>query len=222
MEGNPGRGRHRVGGGLNHLRTNRPPMEGELSHGRMTRLQTQTEGKSILHGMTRSPERSGGPRESKPWDPPQRPDPERGRTDAGREEGTKTHPRPNLTDSSRPMAETEGRHGARRRWRTRRRRRSTAHPTGAALAAAAGGPVSRACAGRGGETNDAGYSPAHLTGTAPAAPVGGPLSVWPAPLIGATPRTEGGDETPRSMREEEETANEATEESPPPQTVARA
>ena len=47
--------------------------------------------------------------------------------------------------------------------------RPTAHSTGAALAAAKEGPVSRARAGREGEKNDAGYSPAHFTGTDQAA-----------------------------------------------------
>ena len=47
----------------------------------------------------------------------------------------------------------------------------TAHPTGAVLAAAAGGPVSGDRAGRGGETNGARYSPAHFTGVAQVAPV---------------------------------------------------
>ena len=66
--------------------------------------------------------------------------------------------------------------------------RPTAHPTGAALAAVAGGLVSGARAGQRGEPNNSGYLPAHPTGAAGAAPVrcsgkypalfGSPL--WPA------------------------------------------
>ena len=80
--------------------------------------------------------------------------------------------------------------------------RPTAHPTGTDLATAAGGPVSGARAGRGGEPNDAGCSPANFTAAAQAATVGGPVSARPAPLIGASQRTEGGGRNPleRSRR----------------------
>ena len=71
--------------------------------------------------------------------------------------------------------------------------RPTAHPTGAASAAAAGGPVSGARASQGGELNDARYSSAHFTGAAPAAPVGGPVRARPELSIGVTLRTGGGD-----------------------------
>ena len=77
-----------------------------MSHGRMTQLHKQTEGESSLHGMTRPPEKMGAPRESKPWEPPQRPDPDRGRMDKGGGEGTKTHPPLNSPGSAHPMAET--------------------------------------------------------------------------------------------------------------------
>ena len=87
--------------------------------------------------------------------------------------------------------------------------RLTAHPTGAASAGAEGGPVSRPCTGRGGETNNAGYSPAHFPAAAQAAPVGVRVSARPAPSIGASQRTDGGDKTPRSKREEATTADEA-------------
>ena len=73
--------------------------------------------------MTQLPQMSGAPREPKLWEPPQRPDPDRGRMDTGGGEGMKTHPPPNPTGSSRPMATTERRHGTQRRWRTRRQRR---------------------------------------------------------------------------------------------------
>ena len=96
--------------------------EGGSSHGRTNRIHTQREGGSSRHGMTRPPERLGALREPKPWEPPQRPNPDGGRTDAGGGEGTKTHPPPKPTGSSRPMAETAQRHRAPRRWRTRRRR----------------------------------------------------------------------------------------------------
>ena len=99
--------------------------------------------------------------------------------------------------------------------------RPTVHSTGAASAVAAGGPVSGARSGRGEETNDAGYLTAHFTGVAPAAPVRGPVSMRPAPSIGGTPRTERGGDTPRSMREEEGTADKATEEIPPPNGCKR-
>ena len=95
---------------------------GGLSHGRITRLKKQTEGESINYGMTLPPERLGAPRESKPWEPPQRPNPDGGRTDMGGGKGKKTHPPPDPTGSSRPMAETERCHRAQQRWRTRRRR----------------------------------------------------------------------------------------------------
>ena len=131
VEENPRRGCHRVGGGgsirlwttrpateraggSSRPRTTQPPGEGEgqSSHVRMTRLQTQMEGDSSRHGITRIPERSGAPRESKPWDPPQHPDPNGGMTDMGGGEGTKTHPPSKPTASNRPLAETERRHGA--------------------------------------------------------------------------------------------------------------
>ena len=100
----------------------RPPTEGEgeSSHGRMTRLHTQTEGESSRHGMTRPPDRMGA---SKSWEPPQRPDPDGGRTDAGGGEGTKTHPPPNPPGSAHLMSETARRNKAQRGDRTRRRRR---------------------------------------------------------------------------------------------------
>ena len=70
--------------------------------------------------------------------------------------------------------------------------RPTAHPIGAASAAAVKGPVSGACAGQGGEPNNAGYSPEHFTDADPAAPVGGPVSARLAPSIGATQERRGG------------------------------
>ena len=100
--------------------------------------------------------------------------------------------------------------------------RPTAHPTSAALDTAEGGPVSGARAGRGGETKDAGYSPAHFPAADQAAPVRFRVSARPAPSIRASHRTEGGDKTPRSEREEATTADEAMEERFPPRTVASA
>ena len=108
-----------------HPRTTQPPTEGEgeSSHGRMTRLQKQTEGGLSCHGMTRPPERMGNPWESKPWEPPQRPNPDVGRTGGGGGEGMKTHPPPKTPGSAHPMAETARRNEAQQRGRTRRRRR---------------------------------------------------------------------------------------------------
>ena len=141
MKKNPGRGCHRVGGvrivsgkldpprrergGLIRLRTTRPPTEGkgELSHGRTTRLQKQTEGGSSRHGMTQPPERIGVPKELKPLDPPQRPNANRGRTDKGGGEGTKTHPLPDTPGRSHPMAETAWHNEVRQEGRTCRQRR---------------------------------------------------------------------------------------------------
>ena len=51
---------------------------------------------------------------------------------------------------------------------------------------------------------------------APSAPVRGPVSARLALSIGAAPKTERRDKNPRSTREEEDTADEAIEESPPP------
>ena len=45
------------------------------------------------------------------------------------------------------------------------------------------------------------------------------MSARPEPSIGAPPRTERGDETPRSKRKEEDTADEATEERAPPERL---
>ena len=120
------------GGGSNRLRTTRPATERaggssrpratqprtegeeESIHGRMTRLNTQMEGESSRHGMTRPPERMGALRESKPWEPPQRPDPDVGRTDAVRGEGTKTDPPTNPPGRAHPIAETAQSNEARR------------------------------------------------------------------------------------------------------------
>ena len=102
-------------GGLNCPRTTRPPTEGkgESNHGRMTRLQNKTEGELSCHRTTRPQEKMGYPGETKPWEPPQRPDPDVGRTDGGGGEGTKTHPPPKPPGSNRPMAETARRDEAR-------------------------------------------------------------------------------------------------------------
>ena len=60
-----------------------------------------------------------------------------------------------------------------------------AHPIGAALAAAAGGPVGGDRARQGGGTNDdAGYLPAHFPAAAQAASVGDRVSARQAPLSG--------------------------------------
>ena len=91
---------HKEGGGVE------TEGEGELSHGRMNRLHKQTEGESSRHGMTRPPERMGAPRESKPWEPPQRPNPNAGRKYEGGVKGTKTQPPPDPPGSAHPMAET--------------------------------------------------------------------------------------------------------------------
>ena len=61
--------------------------------------------------------------ESKPWEPPQRPDPNGGRMDGGRWEGTKTHPQLETPGSAQPMTETVRHDKARRRSRTRKGRR---------------------------------------------------------------------------------------------------
>ena len=94
-----------------------------MSHGRMARFQTQTEEESSRHGMTRPPERLGALREEKRWEPPQCPNPDGGRTDAGGGEGTKTHPPPEKPGSNRPMVATARRDEAQRRRRTRGWRR---------------------------------------------------------------------------------------------------
>ena len=144
VEEKPRRGRHRVGGGgSNRPRTTRPVTEkvggvessqdnstpiggrggGGSSHGRMTRLHRQTEEESIRHGMTQPPEKAGAPRETKPQEPPQHPDPGGGKTYTGGGERTKTHPQPDQPRNSQPMTATERRHMARRRWGMRGRRR---------------------------------------------------------------------------------------------------
>ena len=93
-----------------------------------------------------------------------------------------------------------------------------AHPTGADLAAATGGPVSGARASRGGEPNDAGYSPSHFTAAAQAAAVGGPVSAKAGAIDwDLTTDGRGGGKTPWSERKEATTANEAMVESPPPE-----
>ena len=178
--------------------------------------------------MTRPPEKAGAPRETKPREPPQRPDPSRGRTDIGRGEGTKTHP------PARPTQEqpTDGGdraapRGAAAMGNAEAAARTEtgdggvghleAHPTGAASAAAAGGPVSGDRASRGGRKNGAGQFPAYPTGVVLAAPEGGPVRARPAPSSGTGPRLEGGDETPRSESEEESTADEAMAERAPPE-----
>ena len=112
-------------GGSNHTRTTQPPTEGarESSHGRMTQLQKKTEGELSCHGTTRPPDKMRDPGETKPWEPPQRPDTNWGRTDGGGGEGTKTHPPPKKPGSNRPMAETVQRNEAQQGRRTRRWRR---------------------------------------------------------------------------------------------------
>ena len=109
----------------------------------------------------------------------------------------------------------------------------TAQFTGAARATSVGVPVSAGPApakdGHGAETETeeraggAGYPTAQFTGAAPAASVGGPVSAGPAPAeygdgatgSGETQREEGGDETPRSAREERDPTYGETEERDP-------
>ena len=154
--------------------------------------------------MTQPPERSGALRESKPWDPPQRPDPGGGSKDVSRGGGDENPPtaRPNQEqptdgrDKAAPrgvaaMGDTEAE--ARTEKGAGDVGRPAAHPTGVDSAAAAGGPVRGDHAGQGGEPNDDRYSPAHFTAAAQAAPVGGPVSASPAPSIRASQRTDGGD-----------------------------
>ena len=87
----------------------------------LTQLHTQTKGAPSRHGMTRPPERTGGPRETKPWDPPQRPDTDRGRTDAGRGEGRVQKPTHCPTHQGAPTR-WRRRRGATRRDRATRRK----------------------------------------------------------------------------------------------------
>ena len=112
--------------------------------------------------------------------------------------------------------------------------------TSAAAATALGGPVSAGPApaedGHGAETETeeragvAGNLTAQFTGAAMAALVGGPVNAGPAPtkdshgVTGNKQREEGGNETPRSAREERDPSDGETEERAPPkpQTVARA
>ena len=65
----------------------------------------------------------GDPGETKPWEPPQLPDSDGGKTDGVRGEWKKIHPSPETPGSNRPMTKTERHHKARRQWRMRRRRR---------------------------------------------------------------------------------------------------
>ena len=95
--------------------------------------------------------------------------------------------------------------------------RPKAHPSSAAASAAVGGPVTTETAPTKEEINNgAGYTPSHFTGAAPTTSVVGPVRAGLAPSIRNAQRKEGGDETPRSARAETDTADKATEESPPP------
>ena len=69
-----------------------------------------------------TPREAEGPRGDKTWDPSQRPATHVGRTDGGREGGTKTHPPPEKPWSKGQMVVTAQR-GAARRDATERRRR---------------------------------------------------------------------------------------------------
>ena len=77
------------------------------------------------HGTTRTPEKMRDPGETKPWEPPQRPDTNGGMMDGGRGEGKKTHPPPEKPGCNHPMASTARCDKAQRRrqmlrWRQRR------------------------------------------------------------------------------------------------------
>ena len=94
------------------LRTTRPP----------ERQKEEWAGESICLRTTRPPERQMEPGEMKPWDPSQRPNTDRGRTDVDGGEGTKTHPPPEQPGGKDPTAERARSEADGRRRRPRRRR----------------------------------------------------------------------------------------------------
>ena len=178
-----------------------------MSRGRMTRLHTKTEGESSCHGMTRPPERMGAPRESKPSDPPQRPESRRGKDLRGQGGGDENPP---TTRPTRERPPNRG-DGAARRSATGRqdtetgteeRVRGTGHPkaypTGAAAAAAVRGSVTAGPALTEKERDGgAGHPTAQTIGAAPATLEGDTVRAGPGPAKENTHREEGGDQTPR-------------------------
>ena len=188
----------------------------------------KTEGVSSRHGTTQPPEKAGAPSETKPRDPPQRPNTGRGKTDEGGGGGDENPSLTRLTQDQAP----DGGDGAATRgamvMKTREVAAMTetgakgtghpaAHPTGAAPAAAAGGLVGgdRTIQG-GGESNDARYSPAQTSVAVQAALEETQVRARPAPASSKNQQMAGGEDTPRSADATGRTADEAMAERPPP------